>query len=54
MFPVLKLSVQKEGEQIENIELKDKNYYIFGNLKGSDVVCRHVSISKKHACIYLD
>ncbi len=41
-------------KEVESFELKDKNYYIFGNLKGSDVICRHPSVSKKHACIFLD
>lgn len=42
------LEVIKNGTQMENIELKDKNFFSFGRYNKCDIVLEHPSLSRFH------
>ena len=45
----------KDGTLIESITLDNKSFFIFGvHPKKSDVILRHMSISRVHAAIIVD
>ncbi|CAE1283647.1 unnamed protein product [Acanthosepion pharaonis] len=43
--------VLKNGSIVDNVDLNDKSYYIFGRLPTCDVTLEHPSLSRYHACI---
>ncbi|CAH2101963.1 unnamed protein product [Euphydryas editha] len=45
------LEVLKSGMIVENIELTNKPYYVFGRLANCDVVMAHPTISRHHAVL---
>ncbi|KAK6180668.1 hypothetical protein SNE40_008674 [Patella caerulea] len=49
--PGYSFEILKNGAIIENIELKDKAFYVFGRLPSCDVTMEHPSLSRYHAVI---
>ncbi|XP_055956876.1 kanadaptin [Patella vulgata] len=49
--PGYSFEILKNGAIIENIELKDKAFYMFGRLPSCDVTMEHPSLSRYHAVI---
>jgi ribA/ribD-fused uncharacterized protein len=53
-LPEINLTVKKNGETIDHIILKNRPYYLFGNLSSNDLKLEHPSISRIHAAIICD
>ena len=43
--------VLKNGSIVDNVDLNEKSYFIFGRLPTCDVTLEHPSLSRYHACI---
>jgi predicted NAD-dependent protein-ADP-ribosyltransferase YbiA (DUF1768 family)/RNA recognition motif-containing protein len=53
-LPEINLTVKKNGENIDHIILKNRPFYLFGNLSSNDLKLEHPSISRIHAAIICD
>lgn len=52
MWPEANMVVEKEGNEVDNLMLTDKNIFMLGSHEASDFKLEHGSISKFHASIY--
>lgn len=53
-LPEINLTIKKNGATIDHIILKNRPFYLFGNLPSNDLKLDHPSISRIHAAIVCD